>query len=113
MTHKDTSELRFFLTRELMRLEQHCSISAVESCPDEADLAAQVTQRRMEMALADRQQTKRDQLKDALHRLDIGDFGVCDECDGDIPVARLRANPTARLCVRCQEEFERQRNVAA
>lgn len=30
----------------------------------------------------------------------------CDNCDCDIPLKRLQARPTARLCVDCQEELE-------
>jgi DnaK suppressor protein len=37
----------------------------------------------------------------ALHRLTTGEFGRCEECAGDIPQARLLAEPEARYCERC------------
>jgi RNA polymerase-binding transcription factor DksA len=37
----------------------------------------------------------------ALHRLMTGEFGRCEECAGDIPQARLLAEPEARYCERC------------
>jgi DnaK suppressor protein len=43
----------------------------------------------------------------ALRRIDIGAFGVCIDCDDDIEVARLRAFPTAKRCLPCQENYER------
>ena len=37
----------------------------------------------------------------ALHRLATGEFGRCEDCAGDIPQARLLAEPEARYCARC------------
>ena len=43
----------------------------------------------------------------ALTRLSDGTYGVCVDCDQDIPLARLEAEPTAERCIRCQELFEK------
>lgn len=37
----------------------------------------------------------------ALARIDAGDYGICESCGNDIPVARLDALPYATLCVNC------------
>jgi len=37
----------------------------------------------------------------ALHRLATGEFGQCEDCAGDIPQARLLAEPEARYCEHC------------
>jgi DnaK suppressor protein len=42
----------------------------------------------------------------ALLRLEEGTYGRCQECDVEIPPARLRALPFAALCRACQEETE-------
>jgi hypothetical protein len=39
----------------------------------------------------------------ALHRLDAGTFGVCENCGKAIPKGRLDAIPYARYCVACTE----------
>jgi RNA polymerase-binding protein DksA len=41
-------------------------------------------------------------------RLSDGTFGVCEACAGPIPFSRLRALPTARFCVTCEDALERQ-----
>ena len=46
-------------------------------------------------------------IDDALHRLEAGRYGSCDECGEDINSARLRALPFADLCRDCQEAIER------
>jgi RNA polymerase-binding transcription factor len=40
-------------------------------------------------------------------RLATGTYGVCEMCACAIPFDRLRAIPTARLCVVCEEVMER------
>jgi RNA polymerase-binding transcription factor len=48
-----------------------------------------------------------DEIDEAQARLEAGTYGACEECDEPIPLARLRAVPTARCCVACQERQER------
>ena len=43
----------------------------------------------------------------ALTRIADGDYGRCVACRSLIPVARLRAVPTAELCLPCAKERER------
>ena len=46
-------------------------------------------------------------INSALQRLDRGEFGICDECEEEIPLKRLQAIPWAAYCVSCQERIER------
>jgi DnaK suppressor protein len=41
----------------------------------------------------------------ALRRLDIGEYGICEHCDGSISPKRLRALPWARYCIKCEEQI--------
>lgn len=43
----------------------------------------------------------------ALRRIDVGAFGVCIDCDDEIELKRLHAFPTAKRCLPCQENYER------
>ncbi|MCS7157100.1 MAG: AAA domain-containing protein [Blastocatellia bacterium] len=45
-------------------------------------------------------------IEDALRRFDTDEYGICMRCHNPIPIERLRALPSARLCVRCQAEEE-------
>ena len=42
----------------------------------------------------------------AIARLESDIYGRCEECDGEIVAARLKALPFAALCRDCQEETE-------
>lgn len=44
------------------------------------------------------------ELDDALKRIEEGNFGVCEDCGSLISKTRLKAVPSARLCIKCQEK---------
>ena len=46
-------------------------------------------------------------IREALTRIDQGGYGVCVDCGEDIALERLKAQPTAQRCIRCQEIWER------
>jgi len=46
-------------------------------------------------------------IESALRRIHVGAFGVCIECDDEVELERLRAFPTAKRCLMCQENYER------
>jgi DnaK suppressor protein len=77
-----------------------------ESVPDTQDLSLQDSTAEQRIALLEVQNRTRDQLDEALRRLDEGLYGLCEECGGDIGEARLKALPFARRCIACQEQAE-------
>ena len=46
-------------------------------------------------------------LEAARGRISDGSYGVCLECGGEIGFERLRANPSAVRCIRCQTIHEK------
>jgi len=73
---------------------------------DTYDIASDERDREINLLLGDRERKKLQQVDDALHRLDSGEYGICEECEGEIAAGRLEAMPFSRLCVTCQSEFE-------
>ena len=56
-------------------------------------------------AMAQAQQRRRDSQRNvlaaALHRLNEGDFGYCEDCGNVIAEERLKANPALMRCISC------------
>ncbi|MGQ0509766.1 MAG: TraR/DksA family transcriptional regulator [Betaproteobacteria bacterium] len=48
----------------------------------------------------------------ALKRIHEPGFGVCADCEEDIPFARLAANPASMRCIACQTKHERATGAA-
>lgn len=51
------------------------------------------------------------ELRDALARIENGTYGVCSDCEEEIPEKRLTARPTTRFCVGCQETREKRQKL--
>ncbi len=52
-----------------------------------------------------RKQRMLERVDEALERLDDGSYGICGDCDAQIPEARLAAVPYADRCLRCESEY--------
>ena len=47
------------------------------------------------------------EIDDALRRIDMGTYGVCENCNKPIEKARLMALPFAKMCIVCKSESEK------
>jgi DnaK suppressor protein len=74
---------------------------------DVADRGTKAFTREQELALAVTIRGQMDQAEHALERLEAGEYGWCETCSEEIPVARLTAFPAATLCVTCKSAAER------
>ena len=74
---------------------------------DEVDLSQEDRQRELDLKLLGRQTFMLKKIDNALFQIKNGTFGICDECDGEIEINRLRARPVATQCIACKEESER------
>ena len=43
-------------------------------------------------------------IEEALHRMELGTFGVCRDCGDLIAPARLEAIPWTRVCITCKQK---------
>ena len=50
-----------------------------------------------------RRQTRRHRIDAALQRIEDGEFGFCQDCGEEIPLARLNLDPTVLVCVSCAQ----------
>jgi phage/conjugal plasmid C-4 type zinc finger TraR family protein len=57
-------------------------------------------------AVVERRARELDEVNRALEDIDAGRYGVCRDCGGDIPPARLKVMPFAIRCVACQARHE-------
>lgn len=53
-----------------------------------------------------RNHAKLTQINDALQRMDDKTYGICQDCEEDIPEKRISVNPYFLTCVACAEERE-------
>ncbi len=79
-----------------------------QSSGDMVDAALDSVQDEISSQLAEVESRELSRIEYALERMREGQFGVCEGCGTNIPMARLNALPYATYCIKCQREAERQ-----
>jgi DnaK suppressor protein len=75
---------------------------------DMVDAALDSVQDEISSQLAEVESRELARIEYALERMREGQFGICEGCGINIPLARLQALPYATFCIKCQRESERQ-----
>ncbi|MBN1400446.1 MAG: TraR/DksA C4-type zinc finger protein [Anaerolineae bacterium] len=111
------SDLRHYLEQERGRLTKEIEHSQITTDEERsgysthmADDATAVFEQERNVGMQHAQKRLLAEVEDALKRMDAGSYGVCRHCGARIDVARLKAMPTAALCLSCQEQQEQHNN---
>lgn len=75
---------------------------------DVVDAALDSVQDEISSQLAEVESRELARTEIALQRMRDGQYGLCEACGINIPMARLHALPYATLCIKCQRESERE-----
>jgi|SRR6185312_7484440 DnaK suppressor protein len=109
---KQAAEMLEEMKRQLMKEMQGRVKEETEGVKDEGrdtyDLASDERDREINFILNDREREKLVAIDDALQRISEKIYGICESCEGEIQLGRLKVLPFTRLCVRCQEENEKE-----
>lgn len=74
---------------------------------DVIDAALDAAQDEINSQLAEVESRELSNIDHALEKMRSGAYGLCEECDKKIPMARLNALPYATTCIECQRNAER------
>lgn len=83
------------------------TIEQRETLQHQLDRRAAELRAAIEIAALEREVRELRAVEAARNRLHEPDFGLCADCEAEIPYARLSANPTATRCVGCEAQHER------
>jgi len=101
-------ERRKKLVGDVAQLETEAQRSADDVSVDHmADHGSDSYELDQTIGLIERESKALREIDAALKRMADGDYGTCDDCEKKIPKVRLRAMPSARLCLDCQMLAER------
>ena len=100
------------LLREIKERVKEETEGSKDEGRDTYDLASDERDREINFILSDREREKLLEIDEALQRIKDKTYGVCEcgceNCEGEIHLGRLKVLPFTRLCVKCQEEMERE-----
>ncbi|MEI6306638.1 MAG: TraR/DksA family transcriptional regulator [Deltaproteobacteria bacterium] len=83
------------------------TVTIGEPSGDIYDQASSERDRELGLLLGDREREKVHSIDEAILRIDEGEYGVCEECEEEIPLGRLKAMPFTRHCVKCKADLEK------
>ena len=78
-----------------------------QSGGDVVDFALDSAQDELSSQLAEVESRELAYIDNALEQMREGNYGHCEVCNANIPLARLQALPYATLCIDCQRELEK------
>ena len=93
------------LGEEAFRRTGDGNLSSVPLHP--ADLGTDAFERQMTFVLLENEGQTLAETAAALDRIERATFGLCEECQTEIPKARLQAVPYTRHCIDCARILER------
>ena len=104
---------RKFLLGNVKRLEDEACRKGSDAAGDlstiplhPADLATDTQQQDMSLIFMENENVQIQDIEEALERIREDRFGLCEECEREIALERLRAIPYAPLCVDCKRRQE-------
>lgn len=101
-------EMRRDLLSQVERKKIYSKEIGEDGIPDSGDVAAYSYSKEVLMGLGENERTKLRLVEEALAKIGEGIYGVCERCEGVIPVKRLELLPFTRYCVQCQSELEKE-----
>jgi len=117
LSKERTEYFRQMLTAKLDELLEEANktvtgmTDAGENFPDPTDRAALESNRNFELRIRDRERKLIGKIKEALGRIEQGNFGVCESCGDDISEERLEARPVTTLCIECKKMQENEERL--
>jgi len=99
--------LREEIRREVARGREETYAAVAGPTPDAGDEALADLVADLDNAEVTRDLEELRALEAARRRIADGSYGVCTDCGGEIPLARLRAEPGAARCTECQARHEK------
>jgi DnaK suppressor protein len=92
-----------------------CNLNGLQA-PDEhpadpLDQAAHTIERNFSHHLCNRSNTVVSEIERALQDIEEGIYAICELCNEEIPIKRLKAKPMARHCIDCQTKLENEQKL--
>lgn len=82
------------------------SLGPSSSLGDICDEASEGSKKEIDSQLAALESRELSQIETAIKLIRMGRYGLCEDCDVKIPIARLKALPYTPLCIECQRKRE-------
>jgi len=77
-----------------------------EKSPDPVDHASFESERGTMLRIRDRESKLIRKIQRSLENLENGSYGICEMCEKEIAIKRLKARPVTTHCIECKKKME-------
>jgi len=112
VTLEEKNELRFTIEAEIQKLQNEAKEIRASIYPskehDRCDKTAHLTQKldqSIHFQRYDETLKRINRLQNAIARINTKEYGLCQECEEEIPLERLKLLPESIYCVDCIQEL--------
>ena len=78
-----------------------------QSPTDEGDYALLTNDSSIEQAIIEQLVKELEEIEIALKKIKKGNYGICEMCEDEIGIERLKIKPHAKYCITCREIIEK------
>ena len=100
--------IRHTLLAEVNRLSKDSNEEFSYDLPDMNDEASRTYNRQVLLSISEQDRKLLEQVEEALRMIytEDGGYGICIDCEEEIPFQRLDAAPYVKRCVECKTQYE-------
>jgi DnaK suppressor protein len=113
MNKKDLTSLKKILIQKRAEIlnktnkaKREIDIDLNTNVGDEIDTASQNSEKEMYFELVANDRITLDAINDAIVKMEENTYGICEGCNNNILLERLKAIPWTKYCIQCQEKTE-------
>jgi len=81
-------------------------VDNIETSADLLDRATFESERGTLLRIRERESKLIRKIQRALENLEDGNYGICEVCEKEIAIERLKARPVTTLCIECKKKME-------
>lgn len=119
LNSKQVEEIKNLLLDDKKKIEDtlhtisddHESLSSME-LNDEADFASASRDYNTDVHIKNQQVRELELINHALKKIEAGEYtGICEMCDAEIGMPRLRVKPHAKYCIECRSSIDSEKSA--
>lgn len=98
--------LRQSLANDVDNIQKHSNDEFETEVPDVNDEASRTYSRQVMLSRGEVDRHVLKMIDEALDSIERGDYGVCVDCEREIPMKRLLSVPYVERCIECMTKWE-------
>ena len=95
------------ILKNLSGVKEEINEPQAQELNDEGDIASATSDSLVENAIISQQEQELSEIKNALVKIEAGEYGICEMCEDPIGFQRLKVKPHAVYCIDCREIVEK------